>query len=129
MRTGVGFFTLGKLFALLTIPISLSVYAWRLMPYRARRYTLTNRRVVVQKGLRPADERAIDLDAFDTIQVEVQPGQAWLRAGDLVFQHDGRQVFRLPGVPRPVPFRETCIKAQTALLSIRQVLQEQPAQV
>jgi hypothetical protein len=123
IRLGWGAFTLGKLFALAAIPISLAVYAWRLMPFFARRYTLTSRRVAIQKGLVPVVSRSIELDQFDAIDIEVLPGHGWLRAGDVVFQRDGREVFRLTGVPRPEPFRETCLKAQTALLTVRNVLQ------
>jgi hypothetical protein len=111
----------------LTIPISLALYAWRLMPFVARRYTLTNRRIIIQKGLKPVDDRWIGLDAFDTIDIEVLDGQEWLRAGDLVFRREGEEVFRLPGVLRPQAFREVCRKAHTALVSVRQVLQSQTA--
>ena len=122
---GWGFFTLGKLFALATIPLALTVYVWQLLPWAIRRYRLTDRRVLVQKGLAPKDERSIDLDQFDSIEIAVLPGQAWLRAGDLVFLRDGKEVFRLPGVSRPEAFREVCRKGQTALLSVRKVLDQQ----
>ena len=124
-RTGVGCFTLGKLFALLTIPIGLALYAWRLRPFGACRYTLTTERVLVQRGLRPVVADAVALDAFDEIEVAVLPGQAWLRAGDLVFRREGREVFRLPGVANPEAFRQNCLKTRAALVSVRQVLQQQ----
>jgi hypothetical protein len=124
-KLGVGFFTLGKLFALAMIPLALAVYVWQILPFLIRRYRLTDRRVVVQKGLVPKDERFIDLDAFDAIEIAVLPGQAWLRAGDLVFTRNGQEVFRLPGVSRPEAFRQVCQKAQMALLSVRKVLDQQ----
>src|SRR5262245_14329640 len=49
IRAGVGFFTLGKLFALLLIPVAIGLFAYMLAPGIMRRYRLTNRRVVVQK--------------------------------------------------------------------------------
>lgn len=127
VRLGRGFFTLGKLFALATIPLSLAAFAWLFAPYVARRYRLTNRRIVVQRGLRPVDERAIDFEEFDAIEVQRLSGQEWLRSGDLVFVRDGREVFRLSGVARPEVCRELCLKARTASLSVRQVLQSQAA--
>ena len=91
-RLGIGrFLTLGKLLALATIPVSLAVFCWQLMPWAYRRYILTNRRIVVRLGLRPRDERWIDLDKFDRIDVEILPGQEWLHAGDLVFRHGDRK--------------------------------------
>jgi hypothetical protein len=124
-QAGFGFFTLGKLWAVAMIPLSLGLYAWRLMPFLARRYTLSSGRVRIERGLRPAVAEAIALDAFDAIEIAVLPGQEWLRAGDLIFRHQGREVFRLPGVCHPEGFRQTCWNTRTALLGVRQVLQEQ----
>src|SRR3990172_4778113 len=86
VRLGWGeFFTLGKLLAVATIPLSLAVFCWQLMPYVCRRYTLSNRRIIIRKGLMAVDGRWISLDDFDSIDIEVLPGQDWLHAGDLVF--------------------------------------------
>ncbi len=126
-RLGYGFFTLGKLLALATIPVSLGVYLWRLMPWVCRRYTLTNRRVGIQRGLTAKEGPSIGLDAFETIEVAVLPGQEWLHAGDLVFRHEGKEVFRLRGVSRPEGFRQVCLKARHAMICGRQVCQQQAA--
>ena len=124
-RIGWGFFTLGKLLALATIPISLAAFAWRVLPFVARRYALTNQRVVVQKGLSKVEEKSIGLDEFDSIEVRVTPGQEFFHAGDLVFKQGSQEVLALSGVARPQPFRQVCLKAQTALLSVRTVLEQQ----
>ena len=126
-RLGYGFFTLGKLLALATIPVSLAVYFWRLMPGACRRYTLANRRLIIQRGLTAKDGPSIGLDEFDSIEVAVLPGQDFLHAGDLVFQRAGKEVFRLCGVSRPEAFRQVCLKARNALLGGRQVRQQQAA--
>jgi hypothetical protein len=126
IKLGIGrFFTLGKLMAVATIPVSLAVFCWQLMPVVCRRYRLTSRRIAVQRGLQPADERAIGLDEFDAIAVQVLPGQDWLHAGEVIFQRGGAEVFRLSGVSRPEVFRQVCLKAQTALLSVCRVIQQQ----
>jgi hypothetical protein len=128
IRVGLGaFFTLGKLLAVATIPISLGVFAWQLLPGVIRRYCLTNRRIIIQKGLNRIEERSIGLDQFDSIEIRVLPGQAWLRTGEMVFVRDGREVFRLPGVPRPQVFREVCSKQRRTLLATRDVLGQQNA--
>ena len=84
-----------------------------------RRYTLTNRRVVVQRGLRAIDESWVELDRFDTVEVEVEAGQEWYNAGNLVFRRGPIETFRLDGVPRPETFRHTCIKARMGYLGAR----------
>jgi hypothetical protein len=126
VRLGIGqFFTLGKLLALVTIPVSLAVFCWQLMPYVCRRYAVTNRRIIIRKGLRPVDERWVDLDEFEAIDVEVLPGQQWLHAGNLIFRRGGQEVLRLSGVSRPEIFRHVCQTSRNALLSVRNVVQQQ----
>jgi hypothetical protein len=126
-RLGYGFFTLGKPLALATIPVSLAVYLWRLMPVACRRYTLTDRRLIIQRGLTAQNGPSIGLDEFDVIDVAVLPGQDWLHAGDLVFRREGKEVFRLRGVSRPEGFRQVCLKARNALIRGREVCQQQAA--
>ncbi len=125
LRTGYGFFTLGKLLALLTIPISLALYIWKILPFVCRRYRLTSRRIVVQKGYSAKDAASVGLDGFDAIDIRYLPGQAWLRCGEMIFLVDRREVLRLSGVPRPEVFRQVCLKAQAALLSVCEVLRQQ----
>ena len=128
VRIGWGeFFTLGKLLAVAMIPLSVAVFAWQLMPFVCRRYTLTNRRIIIRKGLSAVGGPWINLDEFDSIQIEVLPGQQWLHAGELIFRRGNREVFRLSGVSRPETFRHVCLTARTALLSVRTVLEQQAA--
>jgi hypothetical protein len=122
-----GFFTLGKIWTLVTIPLSLAVFGWQLMPYICRRYTLSNRRIIIRRGLQPLDAKWVDLDGFDAIEVEVLPGQEWLHAGDLIFKRGETEVLRLSGVSRPEVFRQVCLSAQNALLSVRKVVEQQAA--
>src|SRR6185436_6525795 len=73
-------FNVGKLLALAMIPIALNLYliryamplvTWMLTlgmaPINSTclRYRLTNRRLVIQKGLLPVDDAAVALDQFD----------------------------------------------------------------
>ncbi len=129
VKLGIGFFTLGKLLALATIPLSLTVFVWQLLPFVCRRYSLTDRRILVRLGYKAVERGAIGLDEFDSIDVVILPGQDWLHAGELVFRRGGNEVFRLSGVSRPEVFRQVCRKAQTALLSFRAVMAQQASQV
>lgn len=111
--------TIGRIAVLLSIPLALKLYFFNLLPFRCRRYRLTNRRVIIQKGLSAADERWTSLDDFDEIQIIVQPGQAWYRCGDLVFVKGKVESLRLLAVPHPESFRATCLKAQRSYSSVK----------
>ncbi len=116
VQTGYGFFTLGKLFALLLIPFAIGLFFAMLAPGLMRRYKLTNRRVIVQKGWKGVDVRWVDFDRFDAIEIDVRPGQQWYPAGDLIFHRGNVETFRLEGVSRPETFRHTCLAARRGYL-------------
>ena len=118
----VYFFRLGSLLALLSIPFALVLYFWRLLPSTGKRYALTNRRVIVQTAVTGIDLAAIELDGFDSIEIDVLPGQAWFNAGDLSFCRHGSEVFRLAGVQWPETFRQNCLKSQRAYVGVREAL-------
>ena len=122
LRVGYGFFTLGKLFALATIPVSLAVFCWQLMPVVCRRYAVTSRRIAILKGLSAVEGPSLALNEFDAIDVVVLPGQDWLRAGEVVFRRSGADVFRLTGVSRPEIFRRACLKARTAVIAFDELV-------
>jgi hypothetical protein len=116
-------FRLGNLLALASIPVALLLYAMRIFI----RYRLTNRRIVVERGMNWREDKAVELDRFNAIDIVVQPGQAWYNAGDLVFRQGNVETFRLEGVSRPAAFRETCLKAHLSLKGIREAMQRQRA--
>jgi hypothetical protein len=118
---------LGNLLALLSIPLALPLYFCRILPSIGRRYTLTNRRVVIQTAITAIVFDAVDLDGFDSIEIDALPGQAWFDAGDLSFRRDGREVFRLGGVSWPEAFRQTCLKSHRAYVAVKHAVQ-QPSQ-
>ncbi len=116
VRAGYGFFSLGKVFALLLIPFAIGLFFFMLAPGVMRRYRLTNRRVILQKGWKGVDVRWVDFDRFDAIDVDVRPGQEWYPAGDLIFRRGNVETFRLEGVSRPETFRHTCLAARRGYL-------------
>jgi hypothetical protein len=118
-------FRLGNVIALLSIPLALVLFFMRISPFIGTRYRLTNRRVIVERGLSGVEDKAVDLDRFDTIDITVQPGQAWYDAGDLVFKLGSVETFRLEGVSRPAAFRETCLKAHMAYKGVKLIRQRQ----
>ena len=132
--------TVGHLLAVASIPLAVALYFGRFvsalvgsipgigpllvlpLPAAAQRYVLTNRRVVVRGGLVPLDQRWVALNRFDSIEVDVRPGQAWYWAGDLVFRLGAIETFRLPGVVRPETFRHTCLEARRGYLGVEEAL-------
>lgn len=122
-------FRLGHLIALLSIPGAIGIYFLKVLPVIACRYTITNRRVILQRGLSSKPEKWVDLDRFDSIDIVVQPGQEWYDAGDLVFRLAGVETFRLEGVSRPEAFRACCIKSQMSFVGVKKAREREAALV
>lgn len=118
IREGVGPLSIGRLALLATIPVGLGLYLSMRLPWAIRRYRLTNRRVIIEKGVNPKVEQYVDLDRFDAIDVVVGPGQEWYAAGDLVFRRGPIETLRLPGVSRPESFRRTCLETRQAYVTV-----------
>jgi hypothetical protein len=129
IKAGAYIFTLGNLFCLLTIPIALVLYAKRIGPFIATRYRVTNKRVIVERGISAREERSISLDKFDTVDIDVRPGQDWYDAGDLIFSQRGIERFRLEGVSRPQAFRSVCMKSHQAYVGVQKALEHEPVGV
>lgn len=126
IRDGIGPLSIGRVALLATVPLGLMLYFSMRLPWAIRRYRLTNRRVIVERGVNPAVEQYVDLDRFDAIDVVVRPGQEWYAAGDLVFRRGPIETLRLPGVSRPESFRRTCLEARQGYVAVA-ALQPQPA--
>jgi hypothetical protein len=121
--------TLGRLMALASIPFMVALYFLMRLPRFpfiligiknpfCWQYRLTNRRIVVENPF--GDEiKSVALDRFDAIDIATEPGQAWFKAGDLVFRQGAMETFRIWGVPRPETFRQTCLKARMSFVGVQ----------
>lgn len=107
---GVGVVTLGNLIALASIPLVVPLFFLMINPLTGRRYRLTNRRLIIERGVQGVPEQWVELDRFDNVEVDVQPGQQWFPAGNLIFRKGQIETFRLLGVKRPETFRQTILK-------------------
>jgi membrane protein YdbS with pleckstrin-like domain len=114
--------TVGNMIALASVPIMLGVYLSIRLPWAITRYRLTNRRVTIDRGILWKVVQYIDFDRFDSIDIDVKPGQEWFPAGDLVFRLGAIETFRLSGVRRPEAFRQACLKVQQSYLSVAAIL-------
>ncbi len=122
IKAGFWIFTFGRLFMLLTWPLGLMLFFGMLAPWSLRRYRLTNRRLIVEKGPKFKTERYVDLSRFDQIEIEVRPGQGWYPAGDMVFKLGPVETLRITGVGYPETFRATCMKAHQAYVGVRKAV-------
>lgn len=122
--------TIGRLMALVSIPFILPLYFHMLVPRlpgvvfgwpnpACRRYRLTNRRVLVEQPFGGGEQQSVSLDRFDSVTLEIQPGQEWYPAGDLIFRNGPIETFRLLGVPHAEPFRQTCLKAHQVFVGVQ----------
>lgn len=118
LKGGFGPMSFGRMALLATIPLGMMLYLSMRLPWAIRRYRLTNRRVVIERGINPQVEQYVDLDRFDAIDVVVAPGQEWYAAGDLVFRRGQIETLRLPGVSRPESFRRTCLEVRQSYVSV-----------
>jgi hypothetical protein len=125
IKDGFGPVSFGRLALLACTPIGLMLYLSLRLPWAIQRYRLTNRRVIVERGINPRIQQFVDFDKFDSIELVVEPGQEWYAAGDLVFRKGAVETFRLPGVSRPESFRQTCLKVQQSYRSVA-AFQPQP---
>ena len=117
--------------ALLSIPAILPMYFHMLIPKlplvvfgvpnaSCRRYRLTNRRVIVEQAFGGGEQQSVSLDRFDAIEVEVESGQEFYPAGNLHFKLGDVETFRLVGVPHPEAFKQTCLKANSGFVGVKQ---------
>jgi hypothetical protein len=124
IREGFGPVSVGRLALLATIPIGLMLYLSMRLPWAIMRYRLTNRRVMIERGINPKVEQYVDLDRFDAIDLVVSAGQEWYAAGDLVFRRGPIETLRLSGVSRPESFRQTCLKVRQSYVAVASAQRE-----
>ncbi len=84
-------------------------------PFICKRYTLTNRRLMIRRGLaRPRPIQEIALADIDDVRLDPASSNAFYRSATLEILSQGKTVLRLPGVPQPEAFRHTILNAVRA---------------
>ncbi len=115
-----GMASLGRV---LTRTIVLAPLAWlvmslgyfgKLAPFLARRYTLTNRRLMIRHGLKGKPGQEVPLGAIDEVRVKTDANSDFFRAADLEIVSNGQVVLTLRGVPEPEGFRHAILNACNA---------------
>jgi len=86
-------------------------YFKKILPFIARRYTLTNRRLMIMRGLRPKAVREIALAEIDEVRIPPGSVDSFYRTGTLEVVAKGQVRLTLPGVPEPEAFRHAVVNA------------------
>jgi hypothetical protein len=112
---------------ILTRTIVLAPLAWLMMapfyfikvlPGFARRYTLTNQRLLIRRGMsaklnpKPADQVA--LADIDEVRILYDANSAFYLAGNMEIVGQGTVLLKLAGVPEPESFRHAIVNAYKA---------------
>jgi hypothetical protein len=89
------------------------IYFKKIVPYLGSRYTLTNRRVLIQRGpkLRGSEASLADIDE---VRVVSDANSDFYRAATLEILSRGKVILTLPGVPSPEAFRVAVLNAAKA---------------
>jgi hypothetical protein len=89
-------------------------YFLKILPFRATRYTLSNRRLMIRRGLQPQPVEEVALAAIDDVRQVLDGNSKFFRAGTLEVISQGKVVLTLPGVPEPESFRHNVVDACAA---------------
>ena len=87
------------------------LFGRKLAPMLCQRYTLTNRRLMVRRGWKPAPVQEIALKDIDDVRLIADSYDAFYRSGDLQVLSGGKEVLKLVGVPEPESFRQAILNA------------------
>jgi hypothetical protein len=90
------------------------LYFVKILPGFARRYALTNRRLMIQSGLKQVPTHEVALHDIDDVRLKTDANSEFYRAATLEVLSRGQVVLTLPGVPDPESFRHTILNASKA---------------
>jgi hypothetical protein len=92
----------------------LPLFGKRLLPFVSKRYTLTNRRLMIQRGLRPAPAQEVALSDIDEVRLVPDSFDRFYLSATLEVVSKGQVALTLPGVPEPEGFRHAVVNAVKA---------------
>jgi hypothetical protein len=90
------------------------VFFGKLLPIVGRRYTLTNRRLMIRKGWKCTVAQEIPLADIDEVRVVTDANSDFFRAGTLEIVSKGQVAITLKGVPEPEGYRHAILNACNA---------------
>ncbi len=90
------------------------LYFGKLLPIFMRRYTITNRRVMIRRGWKGKPGQDVRLDAIDDVRLATDANSDFFRAANLEIISNGQVALTLHGVPEPEGFRQAILNARNA---------------
>jgi hypothetical protein len=90
------------------------VFLLKFAPFLCRRYTLTNRRLMIQRGWRPKLVHEVALADIDDVRLDQSKIDSFYLSGTLEIISKGQVVLTLPGVPEPEGFRQAILNTVKA---------------
>lgn len=103
-----------KLLAPLAWLLLAPLYFKKILPFLAKRYTLTNRRLMIQRGLKPKPKQEIALADIDDVNLVESSYSSFYKAADLEVISGGQVKLKLTGVQEPECFRRSVLNAVMA---------------
>jgi hypothetical protein len=89
-------------------------YFGKVLPLIGRRYSLTNRRLMIRHGWTQKVGEEILLGKIDEVRIIEDANSPFFRAATLEIISDGKVALKLPGVPGPEGFRHAIVDARNA---------------
>ena len=89
-------------------------YFGKLLPFLARRYTLTNRRLMIRTGWAGTAAKEVALADIDDVRLVTDDNSEFFRAATLEIVSNGQVALTLPGVPEADSFRVAILNARNA---------------
>jgi hypothetical protein len=86
----------------------------KILPFLSKRYTLTNRRLMIQRGLKPQPVQEVALADIDDVRIAADSHIIFYKSATLEVLSKDRVVLTLVGVPEADSFRETILNAVAA---------------
>jgi len=86
-------------------------YFKKVLPFLATRYTLTNRRLMIQRGVSRKAKEQVALSEIDDVRLVEDSYDPFYRAATLEVLSGGKVVLTLKGVPEPEAFRQSILNA------------------
>jgi hypothetical protein len=86
----------------------------KFLPFVAKRYTLTNRRVMIQRGLKPQPAHYVALADIDDVRLDAHGVDPFYLSGNLEIISKGQVALKLTGVPEPEGFRHAILDSVKA---------------
>jgi hypothetical protein len=89
-------------------------YFKKILPFIAKRYTLTNRRLMIRRGLKAKPTHEVALAAIEDVRIEPGTLDPFYRSATLEIVAGGQVVLRLRAVKDPESFRRAILNAKSA---------------